>query len=506
MPFHPLLISFYAVLSLYSENISEVLINVIVRPLIVIVLCTGILYLLFRILTNDWQKSGLLLSFFLLLFLTYGHFHTFKDISIGGINVFRHKYLIVIWLILGITGTTFIYRVKHLDIFTNFANTMSVVLLLFPLLNIGRYVYEEKAYSSVIETQASTQFELSISPPFPDVYFVVLDAYGREDVLRDLFEFDNSGFIRELQDMGFYVVQCSQSNYANTQLSIASTLNMDYIDNLVPDLYADEVKYWVAPLLNDSRVRNVFEGLGYEIIAFYNDFPRLQWQDADYFLRPDEQSSQMVQLGSKLTSFEEMLINTTLLSPVIDLQMDETQISSNPSRREASLYLLDTLPKIPKILDPKFTYAHLMLPHPPFIFGPNGEEVNNGFNNNGTHYEEQAYRIGYRDQLIYVNQSMVLIFREIIEKSPTPPIIIVESDHGPTAYGGAQNRMRNFMAYYFPDKNAASLVYPSITPVNTFRLVFNEYFNGKYSYLDDVSYYSDATHNLSYEIVVNTCV
>ncbi|HSG44987.1 MAG TPA: hypothetical protein VLA72_17710, partial [Anaerolineales bacterium] len=78
MPFHPILISFYAVLSLYSENISEVFVNVIVRPLIILILCTIILYLLFQSFTMDWQKSGLLLSFFLLLLFTYGHVHSFK--------------------------------------------------------------------------------------------------------------------------------------------------------------------------------------------------------------------------------------------------------------------------------------------------------------------------------------------------------------------------------------------------------------------------------------------
>lgn len=507
MPIHPFLITFFAVLSLFAGNMTEVFINAAVRPLTILTASTAVLLILLRGLTKDWQKSGLLLSFFLLLFFTYGHVHNYKDFAIAGMHVFRHKYLIVVWLVLAITGGIFINRIKKPAPFTNFANTMSVIMLLFPVFNVGRYLLEEKAYGSVLETQTSSPFELSVKQPAPDVYFIVLDAYGRADVLEDLFEFDNSGFIRELQDMGFYVVQCSQSNYARTQLSIVSTLNMDYIENLVPDLYADEVKYWASPLLIDSQVRNIFEGLGYKTVAFYNDYPRLHWQDADYFLQPGEQSSQMVQLGSKLTSFEELFLTTTLLSPVIDSQTDGTQISSNPSRREADLYMLDTLPEIPQILDPKFIYAHLMLPHPPFIFGPNGEEVNiddREFNDD-TRYQDGINRAGYRDQVVYVNHRITSILREIIEKSPTPPIIIVESDHGPTAYGGLQNRMGNFMAYYFPGRDVASVAYPSITPVNSFRLVFNEYFGGKYPLLEDFSYYSDATYNFNYTIVPNTC-
>jgi hypothetical protein len=132
--------------------------------------------------------------------------------------------------------------------------------------------------------------------------------------------------------------------------------------------------------------------------------------------------------------------------------------------------------------------------------GISGDELNDV-----QEYQDEESRTGYRDQLIYTNRRIIPVLREIIENSPTPPIIILESDHGPTGYGGAINRMGNFMAYYFPDKDISKAAYPSITPVNSFRLVFNEYFDGKYPLVDDVSYYSDATYNFNYEIVPNTC-
>ena len=507
-PFYPFLIAIYSVLSLYAVNMDEIFINSIGRLMVILTLSTAVLLVLFYWLTRDWQKSGLYLGFFLLLFLTYGHIHTFKEVAVGGILIFRHKYLLPIWILFGVSGMVLIRRIKDLNLFTTFANTMAVVMLLFPVINIGRYVIEENAYNSTVEIQTSSPFELSVVSPAPDVYFIVLDAYGRADVLQNLFGLDNSGFINELQDMGFYVVQCSQSNYARTQLSISSTLNMDYIQNLVSDLRADEVKYWASSLLIHSQVRNIFEGLGYKTVAFYNGYPRVHWEDADYFLQPHERSLLLVQLDAKLTSFEEMFLNTTMFSVIIDSQTG-TRISSNPSRREADLYMLETLPKIPQLVGPKFIYAHLMLPHPPFVFGPNGEEVTIGISGDGLNdveeYQDEASRIGYRDQLIYTNSRIIPVLREIIENSPTPPIIVLESDHGPTGYGGAINRMGNFMAYYFPNRDVASLADPSITPVNSFRLVFNEYFGGKYPLLDDISYYSDATFNFNYEIVPNTC-
>ena len=43
-------------------------------------------------------------------------------------------------------------------------------------------------------------------------------------------------------------------------------------------------------------------------------------------------------------------------------------------------------------------------------------------------------------------------------------------------------------AYYVSDEARADL-YPEITPVNSFRVLFNHYFDADYPYLEDLSYY-----------------
>jgi hypothetical protein len=510
MPLYPFLICFYAVLALFSENISEVSVNAIWRLLVVLILCIGILLILLRGFTKDWQKSGLILSYLLLLFLTYGHTYNFlKGISVDGFYVFRHRYLIIIWLILGVSGTLLIHRMKSRSEFSIFANTMSVIILFFPLYHIGVHMSREYVYRSTVETQTTSSLHLPVGQQAPDVYFIVLDAYGRADVLLEIFGLDNSEFIRELEDMGFYVVPCSQSNYARTRLSVASTLNMDYIQNLAPDLQADEISFWVKPYLLHGEVRTLFEELGYETVAFSNRFKWLNWEDADYFLEPGEKSSMQLQFGSILTPFEELFLDTTFARAIIDLGLSKARVSSAPSQRETALHILDTLPKIPKISGSKFIYVHLVLPHPPIIFGPNGEEINIDTNretmNDVALYKDEAMRTGFRDQTLYTNHRIVPVLRSIIKESPVPPVIVLESDHGPTGYGGSQNRMANLMAYYFPAKDVSHPAYPSITPVNSFRLVFNTYFGGDYPLLEDVSYFSPYTSDLDYEIVPNTC-
>jgi hypothetical protein len=75
----------------------------------------------------------------------------------------------------------------------------------------------------------------------------------------------------------------------------------------------------------------------------------------------------------------------------------------------------------------------------------------------------------------------------IMANSKTPPIIIIQGDHGPWLQP-KDKRMWNFTAVYMPGHE--DTLYPTVTPVNLFRLVFNNYFGGKYDILDDVSYFS----------------
>jgi hypothetical protein len=381
-------------------------------------------------------------------------------------------------------------------------------MLVFPVYDIGLYIYRVQVYGSTQNVQAT-----SLNPPddgrLPDIYFIVLDAYGRKDVLQDTFGLDNSKFLAELQDLGFYVVECSQSNYARTRLSITSTLNMDYVQNLLPEEGQQELNAQLRPYMSENAARVLLEEIGYKTVIFENGFPWLKWKNVSHYLQKGEKTSIQLQLATGMNPFEELFLNTTLVRAAIDLGLSGAAVSSAPSHRETVWYALETLPKIPRISEPKFVYAHLILPHPPFIFGPNGEEVELGSReveiNDISFYADEKMRFAFRDQTIYTNKLMIPILRSIIEESQVPPIIVLESDHGPTGYGDPKNRMGNLMAYYFPGKDVTELAYPTITPVNSFRLVFNTYFGGSFPLLEDTSYFSEQTNDANYEVIPNTC-
>src|SRR5690606_36084113 len=60
----------------------------------------------------------------------------------------------------------------------------------------------------------------------PDIYYIILDRYAGQKTLSEMYHFDNSLFLTELQSKGFYIATDSHTNYPSTSFSIAASLNM----------------------------------------------------------------------------------------------------------------------------------------------------------------------------------------------------------------------------------------------------------------------------------------
>jgi hypothetical protein len=146
-------------------------------------------------------------------------------------------------------------------------------------------------------------------------------------------------------------------------------------------------------------------------------------------------------------------------------------------------FALQTLPRTSReIPGPKFIYAHIVSPHPPFVYNARGEPLVNN---------PPDELSAYGEQIVYLNTRLLEVIDQILARSERPPIIVMHGDHGATidyaADGIAEaERLGIFNAYYLPGVGAGKL-YPTISPVNSFRLIFDEYFNGKYNLLQDRS-------------------
>ena len=494
-PLYPLFFAAYPALALVGININEVEPTVLWRPLIVLILSAGILLITLRLIIRDWHRSAILLSVFIFLFFTYGHVYFYlKKIDVAGVILGRHRFMVPLWLGIGALVVWWVMRkLRNPQAFTPVLNLVSAFLLIYPSFQIISYsVKRNETETAAFEAAQAKGATLPLGYA-PDIYYIILDAYGRADVLNEMFGYDNTPFLKSLEAKGFYVAQCSQSNYGQTMLSLTSSLNFNYLDSLTSSLTANtDTRAPLRALGQYNNVRKFLAAQGYNIVSFATNFPVSEWRDANYFLSPPPQG---------MSDFESMLAQTSLWRVPMDMVDEPPERVSAEWYRRRTLFALGQLEKtVPDIPSPKFVFAHLVIPHHPFVFGPNGEELNS-IEAGVPPFEE--YKVKYPDQVTYINKRILAIVDLILKNSPKPPIIMIQGDHGPAPFDVIPRRMKNLSTYYFPDNTEG--LYPTITPVNTFRLIFNKYFGQNYPLLEDRSLYSAYDVPYNYVEVPNDC-
>jgi hypothetical protein len=505
---HPFLFALYPILSTISVNLQEMFFSDAHRSLLVVLAGTCILLLVFKVLYREWRRAAVVTSLFLILFFSYGHISTLLDpISIANVDIGRHRFLLTAWALFVVLSLWGARRIRSLETITKALNLMSAASLVVPLVTIGAYFYSVW-FRSPSESRPDFEYpplEVQENASSPDIYYIILDAYAREDILREQFGFDNSDFIELLRSRGFYVAQESQSNYLRTIFSLSSSLNMDYLERLQVDLDSTQHRFFLTERLQDNLVRRQLEEIGYRTVAFASSYVPTEWVDANLYLTPDIED---LRSGGLLNEFEAMVFYNSLGRLLFDyhtLQIDMIDVifsmqleKGKTFRREIILSALENLTEIPEIPGPKFVFAHIISPHFPYLFGPDGEEVN--YPEPVTFQEKQVYPgeeswTGYRDQLLYINRRVEEIIDVIIANSTEPPIIILQADHGPATgldwtdpqdpYLTARSGILN--AYLLPESCVQQL-YPSISPVNTFRVISNCVFGSSLELLEDVTY------------------
>ncbi|MDF1500875.1 MAG: hypothetical protein P1P76_10435 [Anaerolineales bacterium] len=480
-PINIIFLAAYPTLSLLAFNIDQIFPRDVIRSLVFSIIAATTILILLRLLTRSWQSAAVFTSLFLIWFFAYGRLYApIKSTSIDGIVIGRHRFLLPLWTIIISALAVWLQKYpKTIPVLNSGLVTFSSVLICLPLIQLLAFHYmSSKTPVSVQPTSTSIEWSEDAIPP--DIYYIVLDGYTRSDVLAEQYGFDNSGFLDSLEESGFEIADCAISNYTRTRHSLTSTFNIEYIQSLVSSEDISRTETSLISLLKDNFVRARLESLGYKTIAFKHPWERFVWDDADILY----QSS-----GSGLMNpFEDLLLRTTVVRVYLDLQQSETLQLSDQINYVDTLYALEQLPKIPSVNGPKFVFAHLIIPHPPFVFGPEGERIHIPYDADaGNIYTEENYRRGYVAAVKYINTRMLEILPEIIQSSNTEPIIIVAGDHG-SPWGGNVNAVKIIAAFFTPGQS--SLFYENITPVNVFRIIFNSYFNGEFSLLPDQSYIS----------------
>lgn len=506
----PYLFALYPILGLYARNLTEIEPNEILRPALIATAFTFFGMTILNKLIKDPERTAFIVGFLVFFYSGSGlGYRIIEGLFIKGLGESFHRVMIIIaFLLIWILGNRGVW-LKYLNlprrkILTDALNYMSLVIMIFPVLTIGNFWYKafddaKAPWSNYVSTSDDI---LPVSEYKPDIYYIILDGYGRRDVLEKIYHFDNSVFLNSLEDRGFYIASESRANYLRTSLSITSALNMDYL-NFTKDLAGSESTNRIPlfELASNNRARQLLQRAGYKFILIDSGSAFTRFQDADYFLTP---------FKTRLSLFEMWYYSTTAINvlyepalPITSSLEDLFPVAGYSVHRRFVTGALENLKNVPDINGPKFTLAHMIIPHPPFTLSEDGTPLHPDYpyvTGDGASFvsDPQTYVDGYLGQVQFINNQILNVVDNIIGRSAIPPIIILQSDHGPgylflsegdTSESCLWERASILNAYYLPGHNNSDLS-PAITPVNSFRVIFNSVFGSQLEILEEKTYFS----------------
>jgi hypothetical protein len=465
---HPLLFAVFPILSLFATNVDIVSTRELAVPILVVGAATGLLWLLIRVFVGSGQVAGIVVSIFWLLFFSYAGL---QDTLGLGHDVLVLVALTGLCVLIGYAAKRQRSRMEKPALIMTVAG---LALVLMPSLKAVPGLIRRQCAPVAVPDITTTPAR---SDEQPDIYYIILDGYARADVLEDIYGYDNREFLDWLAEKGFYVAQRSRANYVQTYLSLASSLNYCYLDHVADCVGRDSSsRSPLREMLQENAVASFLKQRGYTYVVY----------SSGYFESDLARADEYRAAPGSLTWFQDGLVSMTPLSRLPGFQRD--------LHRKRLLYIFEHLPDAAEMRAPVFVFAHIVAPHPPFVFTEHGEEA----------APSDSGLDAYTGQLCFVNAKVQAIIESILSASSKPPIIILQSDHGPglrvdwssPECTDVRERTGILNAYYLPG-GVPDALYDEITPVNTFRLIFNEYFGADYDLLDDRSYVS--SYDLPYQ-------
>lgn len=480
---HPFLFAAAAVLRLYASNLRETYMSDIIGALVGSVVAALILFVLFGAIFRTFgAKAAVLASATLVTGLFYVGI-------VDGVNRYLGLALtpvsalpIVLAVLAALTLAVALLRID-LTPANAVLNGIALVLFIFPAWQVAAHQWKTGGATTVTAGEAAEQSEpLSAADSErteakPDIYYFIFDRYGSPSVLADYYGFDNSELGHFLEEKGFYVAPDSRSNYLKTAHSLASTFHMGYLDFLAEDPRS-KLGDWhpIYDMVRNHRVGRFLKDQGYQFIQIGG-----WWAPTQYNAAADENYS----FG--FTEFDNSYLRKTIVPAVLDavapestyarlLQWDNAQCLRVPKQ-------IEKVKEIGRRSEATFVFAHILVPHDPYVFGVDGRclPLNEAFI--GTEPEN------YIKQVQYANSLIRDFVSSLLATDGPKPIIIIQADEGPfparyrtgnlswreAAADELKAKTGILNAYYFPDGDYSQLD-PQVTSVNTFRIVFDKYF------------------------------
>lgn len=432
--------------------------------LLAVLVITGLSWLFYR----NLVKAALLAFCVMGFNFFFGSVQDFLRLHFGGSLISRYSFILPVSGIIFIGIILFLRgRKKDLKVLVLFLN---LALVLFIIIDSCILAVKAGSKNKASKNQARYEGLRCDSCAKPDIYFIILDEYAGNRALRERFDFDNSGFEERLRKKGFYIIEDSKSNYNYTPFSLASMLNMQYLDLNMKTKGPGNLAYCYQQISN-SKVLAFFKAQGYE---FYNysifDFPGNPAIKDDIFL----QARAKLITGQTFLSrvWDDILFNIGTgkwkFRPV-QKQIIYSHLKNNLRFSEATEDLATK-----KTNKPRFVYTHLMMPHYPYYFDSKGKALPI----DSLYEGKQMNRKNYTEYLQYCNRKIDELSTSILDQSGSAPIIILTGDHGFRYFQDRTDRAYCFMnmsAIYLPGRKYEHF-YKGMSLVNLFPTIINSEF------------------------------
>jgi len=458
VPLHPFLFAAFPALALWSANRSEVFADEVVVPVAVSLALAVCAWVLLGSLAGGVDRGAVLASAAVLALFTFGHArHAAMSLDVGS-PFLRHDLFNLLWLQLYLVVAFFVLRTRGDVRRLHRPLTLAAAfLVLAPLASVGAH---ELTHGDAWSAAATDGGVVAATSPRPDIYVVVLDGYAGGATLAGSYGFDNEPFLRGLESRGFDVARQSRSNYALTFLSLASTLNYRYLD-LEEGAEAQDAYM----MIKENDAARFLRERGYHVVYFRSGWGPTQHVDADW----------LVDCG-RTTEYQRALLATTPLLLVDGGFAGET--------RDRVLCQFDVLARMPRADGPLFVVAHLVTPHPPYVFAADGAPLAQAVPDAGegpglAGDRLAAAKAAYLGQLRFVNGKVLDAVDGIVAQDPDAVVVLL-SDHGPGQGGNwsdpdarfLRERFRNLLAVRLPGADGDVLA-DDATNVDSLRVVLS---------------------------------
>lgn len=472
-PLFLVLLPIFFILHGFSQYFPEIHLSTAGFLILKYILATIILLLICWPIFKDFIKTSLAVFSLLSINLFWG---TLLDLIKANSGIpFISRYIFILPFTFAIIIVVFVYLKKTkapLKKITLYLNLLFLILLLIDLSSIMLNRTENKRLKTA---SLNRQMPVCDSCNKPDIYLIVADEYAGKSELKDLFDYDNPSFEIALKERNFHFIDSSNSNYNATVYSMASILNMDYLNNLRSTKINYNDMLACYNLIRENNLTGFLKKNNYSIhnFSFYDLESKEKLVTNHYFPNEEEVLTFRTFLNRLQRDLGFHLFTKKKIEKILRHNM-YNNIKTDSLFRQ----FLKT-----KKSKPVFAYTHLDMPHHSYYKKSNGELIPVEMLTDEFTMDKSAY-IEY---LKYTNTKLLELIDEIKANSTYPPIIVLMSDHGFRQLEKTVDKKYNFMsltAVSMPDSNYTGL-YNGMSSVNIFRNILNTQFKQQLPLLKD---------------------